>query len=92
MLRIRRLGVRIPSRALCAAQGCQTPTRHPTQLHRHALTNGPLRPALTPEDAATYSALSNPNTYALLVDERGWSADKFEQWLGESIELLLLPA
>ena len=57
------------------------------------LTNGPLRPALTPDDAAaTYSALSNPNTYALLVHERGWSADKFEQWLGESIELLLLPA
>ena len=57
------------------------------------LSNGPLRSALTPDDAAaTYSALSNPDTYALLVGERGWSADKFEQWLGESVELLLLPA
>ena len=57
------------------------------------LSNGPLRSGLTPEDAAaTYSALSNPNTYALLVGGRGWSADKFEQWLSQSIQLLLLPA
>lgn len=55
------------------------------------LVNGPLREGLTAEDAAaTYSALSNPNTYALLVHERGWSADKFEQWLAESITALLL--
>ena len=55
------------------------------------LANGPLRDGLTPSDAAaTYSALSNPNTYALLVGERGWSADKFEEWLGDSLTLLLL--
>jgi AcrR family transcriptional regulator len=53
--------------------------------------NGPLRDGLTPEDAAaTYSALSNPNTYGLLVGERQWTADKFEQWLGDSLTLLLL--
>ena len=56
------------------------------------LANGPLREGLTPEDAAaTYSALSNPSTYALLVRERGWSADHFEQWLGDSLTRLLLP-
>lgn len=55
------------------------------------LANGPLREGLTPEDAAaTYSALSNPSTYALLVGERGWSADHFEQWLGDSLTRLLL--
>ena len=54
-------------------------------------SNGPLRDGLPPEDAAgTYSALSNPNTYALLVGERHWTADKFEQWLGDSLTLLLL--
>jgi AcrR family transcriptional regulator len=54
-------------------------------------SNGPLRDGLTPEDAAgTYSALSNPNTFALLVGERQWTADKFEQWLGESLTVLLL--
>jgi hypothetical protein len=56
------------------------------------LANGPLRDGLTPEDAAaTYSALSNPATYALLVGERGWTADHFEQWLGDSLICLLLP-
>lgn len=55
------------------------------------LANGPLRDGLTADDAAaTYSALSNPNAYALLVDERAWTADKFEQWLGEALTLLLL--
>jgi AcrR family transcriptional regulator len=54
-------------------------------------SNGPLREGLTPEDAAaTYSALSNPDTYALLVGGQQWTADKFEQWLCESLTLLLL--
>jgi hypothetical protein len=56
------------------------------------LANGPLREGLTPEDAAaTYSALSNPSTHALLLGERGWSADHFERWLGDSLTRLLLP-
>ncbi|HVL84346.1 MAG TPA: helix-turn-helix domain-containing protein [Pseudonocardia sp.] len=55
------------------------------------MANGPLRDRLTADDAAaTYSALSNPNSYALLVGERGWTAEKFEQWLGDSLTLLLL--
>lgn len=55
------------------------------------LCNGPLRDGLTSEDAAaTYSALANPDTYRLLVGERGWTADRFEQWLGESLTRLLL--
>lgn len=54
------------------------------------LANGPLREGLTPEDAAvTYSALSNPSTYGFLV-QRGWTADHFEQWLRDSLTLLLL--
>ena len=56
------------------------------------LANGPLREGLTPDEAATtYSALSNPSTYALLVGEREWTPDHFEQWLGDSLTLLLLP-
>ena len=56
------------------------------------LANGPLRDGLTADDAAaTYTALSNPNTYALLCGERGWSADKFQRWLGDSLTVLLLP-
>jgi hypothetical protein len=56
------------------------------------LTNGPLRDGLTSEDAAaTYSALANPSTYALLVAERGWTADHFEHWLADSLTRLMLP-
>lgn len=56
------------------------------------LANGPLRHGLTPDDAAaTYSALANPTTYMFLIVERGWSADRFEQWLGDSLARLLLP-
>lgn len=56
------------------------------------IANGPLRDGLTAEDAAaSYSVLSNPTTYALLVGERGWTADHFEQWLGDSLAALLLP-
>ena len=57
------------------------------------LAHGSLRDGLTPDDAAaTYSALSNPSSYALLVGDRGWTADKFERWLGDSLTLLLLRA
>jgi len=55
------------------------------------LNNGPLRTGLTPDDAAaTYSALANPNTYALLVGERGWTPQKFEHWLDDNLTMLLL--
>ena len=54
--------------------------------------NGPLRPGLTIDDATdTYSALSNPATYAFMTRRRGWTADKFEQWIGDCWEILLLP-
>lgn len=56
------------------------------------LANGPLRDGLTPDDAAdTYSALANPATYTFLIVERGWSPDRFERWLGDSLSRLLLP-
>jgi len=54
--------------------------------------NGPLRAGLSVEDAVdTYSALSNPGTYAFLTRRRGWSADRFEIWIGDCFERLLLP-
>jgi AcrR family transcriptional regulator len=53
--------------------------------------NGPLRYGLTPADAAdTYSALANPTTFAFLTDTRGWTADRFEEWLAVSLARLLL--
>lgn len=55
--------------------------------------NGPLRPGLSPDLAVdTYSALSNPGTYAFLTKTRGWTPDQFETWIADSFERLLLPA
>lgn len=54
--------------------------------------NGPLRNGRSIEDAVdTYSALSNPGTYAFLTRRRGWTADRFETWIAECFERLLLP-
>jgi AcrR family transcriptional regulator len=53
--------------------------------------NGPLRKGLTVEQAAdTYSALANPETYLLLTDHHGWTPDRFQAWLADGIERLLL--
>lgn len=55
------------------------------------LENGPLRAGVTPGQAAdTYAALANPETYALLTSERGWTPQEFEVWLQDSLSRLLL--
>jgi AcrR family transcriptional regulator len=54
--------------------------------------NGPLRSGLSLDQAVdTYSALSNPGTYAFLTNRRGWTPDQFETWIADSFERLLLP-
>lgn len=56
------------------------------------LQNGPLRPGLSRDEATdTYSALSNPWTYAFLIQHRGWSPSHFEKWIANCFERLLLP-
>jgi AcrR family transcriptional regulator len=56
------------------------------------LQNGPLRPGLSIDDATdTYSALSNPGTYAFLTQRRGWTPEQFEAWISDCFERLLLP-
>lgn len=56
------------------------------------LANGPLRDGLSADDAAaTYSAISNPTTYAFLTGDRGWTPEHFERWLSDSLKRLLLP-
>jgi AcrR family transcriptional regulator len=36
-------------------------------------------------------AIGSPETYRLLVVDRGWSGSRFERWYGETLALLLLP-
>ena len=43
------------------------------------------------DDAAdTLYALSGPQVYALLVHDRGWSPDRYQDWLAERLETALL--
>ena len=55
------------------------------------VANGSLREGLTHADAAdTYAALAGPETYAFLTEQRGWTPERFEEWLADSLTRLLL--
>ncbi len=50
-----------------------------------------LRDGLDLETAAdVLYAIGSPETYRLLVVERGWSGPRFERWYGDTLERLLL--
>jgi AcrR family transcriptional regulator len=52
---------------------------------------GTLRDGLSAAAAAdSYAALSNVESYRVLTEERGWSPERFEQWLLTSLRRLLL--
>jgi AcrR family transcriptional regulator len=56
---------------------------------RFIAERGPLR--LDAERAAdTYSALANPDVFLLLIDQFGWTAVNYREWLAETIVRLLL--
>ena len=55
------------------------------------LANSPLRDDMPPATAVdTYGVLANPSTFALLTEQRGWSPDDYERWLGDGLGRLLL--
>ena len=35
--------------------------------------------------------LNHPDVWLLLVGERGWTPERFEQWLGDTLTAQLLP-
>jgi AcrR family transcriptional regulator len=52
---------------------------------------GALRPGLDLKTAADILwSLNHPDVWLLLVGERGWTADEFEQWFGDTISAQLL--
>jgi len=54
--------------------------------------NGPLRDGLTVEAAGeTVWLLTSAEVYRLLMVDRGWPRDRYEQWLGDTLIALLLP-
>jgi AcrR family transcriptional regulator len=53
---------------------------------------GALREGLTKAEAADIVyAFMSPDMHHLLTVERGWSADRYERWLGEGLKAVLLP-
>jgi hypothetical protein len=63
------------------------------QMIAHSLAHsGDLRPGLRQRDAADIDhALASPEVYGLLVLDRGWSPERYETWLTETLIDQLLP-
>jgi len=58
---------------------------------RDLLSKADLRPGLEPEAAADIVwVLNDPGLYRLLVQERGWTHERFEAWLAETLQRQLL--
>jgi AcrR family transcriptional regulator len=59
---------------------------------RALMRNGPLQSGLTLEEAAeTVWAITSGEVYTLLVNDRGWSIEKYSKWLAKTLNKLLLP-
>jgi AcrR family transcriptional regulator len=62
------------------------------QIARSLARAGALRPKLRERDAADIiHALMSPEVYRLLVCDRGWPPERYEQWLKEILISQLLP-
>ena len=72
-------------------------TRHrqlgQSQIARSLARTGALRPKLREREAADIiHALMSPEVYRLLVGDRGWSSERYEQWLRGILIDQLLPS
>jgi hypothetical protein len=68
-------------------------TDHPAapRVVSHATSTSDTSSTVDLETAADILyALGSPETYRLLVVDRGWSASQFERWYGQTLERLLL--
>jgi AcrR family transcriptional regulator len=62
------------------------------QIARTLARAGALRPGLRERDAADIiHVLMSPEVYRLLVGDRGWPAERYEQWLRDILIDQLLP-
>jgi hypothetical protein len=63
-----------------------------TALANHLAETGALAPGLPAERARDLIWLHTaPDTYRLLVRERGWTLDQYERWFAASLAAALLP-
>jgi AcrR family transcriptional regulator len=62
------------------------------QIARLLARGGALRPELRERDAADIiHALMSPEVYRLLVGDRGWSPERYQHWLTDTLIHQLLP-
>jgi AcrR family transcriptional regulator len=65
--------------------------RNMTTLVRWLRANGPLRGERSVEEAAAIVwTLTSPEVHRLLRVERGWSSERFRDWLGDTLARTLL--
>jgi AcrR family transcriptional regulator len=65
--------------------------RNMTTLVRWLRANGPLRGERSVEEAAAIVwTLTSPEVHRLLRVERGWSSERFRDWLGDTVTRTLL--
>jgi AcrR family transcriptional regulator len=61
------------------------------QLAAELAATGALRPDLAVQEAADVLwATNSPELYLLLVDQRGWDPDRYQRWLADAWQRLLL--
>jgi AcrR family transcriptional regulator len=54
--------------------------------------NGPLQPGLSEDEATdTVWTLTSAEVHHLLTVDRGWATERYVQWLGDTLVLILLP-
>jgi hypothetical protein len=65
--------------------------RNMTTLVRWLRANGPLRRARGVEEAAAIVwTLTSPEVHRLLRVDRGWSSERFRDWLGDTLARTLI--
>ena len=66
--------------------------RAQTEFVRVLAEAGPLRHGMSPKEGGIhYWLLATPELQHILVAEQGWSHDRYEAWLREALEAVLLP-
>lgn len=62
------------------------------RVARSLARSGALRPELRERDAAdVIHALASPEVYGLLVLDRGWTGERYEHWIRDTLRQQLLP-
>ena len=79
-----------PGAGRAAQKRRSRPARRPAQVRRHAGAGGPLR---TDAEAAaeTVWALASPELHSMLTARRGWSRERYCDWLADTLVSALLP-